>query len=78
MLGRDLIIYIMQNHLEDEVVLKGGIFIGYINEEEVAAKFEVGVDTIRAWHKLGWLKGINVDGTLYFLSNIVDPRKLAE
>ena len=41
MTGRDLIIYIMQNNLEDEVVLKDGFFVGFMDENEAAAKFGV-------------------------------------
>ena len=43
MTGRDLIIYILQNDLEGEVVLKDGIFVGLVSDEEVAARFGVGV-----------------------------------
>lgn len=75
MTGRDLIIYIMQNNLEDEVVLKDGFFVGFMNESEAAAKFGVGVETIRVWYSLRMLDGIKVGEKLYFLKNVPDPRK---
>ena len=74
MTGKDLIIYILQNNLEDEVVLKDGFFVGFMDEEEAAAKFGVGVWTVRAWYAIGVLNGIQVGEKLYFLKNISNPR----
>ena len=73
--GKDLIIYILQNNLEDEVVLKDGFFIGFMDESEAAAKFSVGVWTIRAWFAIGALDGLQVGEKLYFFKNTPDPRK---
>ena len=75
MTGRDLIIYILQNNLEDEVVLKDGFFAGFMDENEAAAKFGVGAFTIMAWYSIGALDGIQVGEKLYFLKNAQDPRK---
>ena len=75
MTGRDLIIYILQNNLEDEVVLENGFFVGFMDETEAATKFEVGVWTIRTWFSIGVLNGIQVGEKLYFLKNTPDPRK---
>ena len=75
MTGKDLIIYILQHNLEDEVVLKNGFFVGFMDECDAAAKFGVGVWTIRAWYSIGVLDGIQVGEKLYFLKNISDPRK---
>lgn len=74
MTGRELIIYILQNHLEDVDVLEQGIFIALMTDEEVAAKFDVGVSTIKLWYHLGKLKGYEIGGSLYFLKDSVDPR----
>lgn len=75
MTGRDLIIYILQNNLEDEVVLKDGFFVGFMDETEAAAKFGVGVWTIRAWYALGEIDGIASGEKLHFLKSMPDPRK---
>lgn len=75
MTGRDLIIYILQNNLEDEVVLKDGFFVGFMDDYEAAVKFGVGVWTIRTWYSIGALDGIQVGEKLYFLKNTPDPRK---
>lgn len=75
MTGRDLIMYILQNNLENEVVIKDGIFIWLMTEEEAAVKFDVGISTIRAWYVCGMLKGTKIGDHVYFLRNVSDPRK---
>lgn len=75
MTGKELIMYILQNNLEDEVVIKDGIFVWLMNEEEAAAKFNVGVATIKAWYICGMLDGTKIGEHLYSLRNINDPRK---
>jgi hypothetical protein len=74
MTGRDLIIYILQNNLEDKDVFENGVFVGFMTEEEAAAKFKVGVPTIRVWHSLGFINGISIGNNLYILRDTVDPR----
>lgn len=49
MTGRDLIIYILSNGLEDEPVCKDQKFIGFITISEAAEKMGVGVNTIYVW-----------------------------
>ena len=75
MTGRDLIMYSLENKLEDEPIVKNGAFIGFMTAEEAAAKFNVGVSTIGVYYTLGMLDGININGRLYFLRNAKDPRK---
>ena len=75
MTGKELIIYILQNDLENEVVIKDGIFVWLMDEEEAAVKFGVGVATIRAWYDWGMLSGTKIGDRLYFLRNTNDPRK---
>ena len=74
MTGKELILYILQNNLEDEVVVKDGVFIWLMNEEEAAVKFNVGVSTIKAWYVCGMLNGTKIGDHLYFLRNVRDPR----
>ena len=75
MTGRELMMYILENHLEDELVIKDGIFVGFMSEEEAAVKFHVGVATIRAWYISGAINGMKIGDRLCFLRNIRDPRK---
>ena len=74
MTGKELILYILQNNLENTVVLEDGFFVGFMNEEEAAVKFGVGIATIRAWYHCKMLKGTQIGDSLYFRKDIADPR----
>ena len=73
MTGRDLIIYILENHLEEEPIFKNGKFIGFVTVGEVAVKLHVGEETVKAWYQLGVLKGIKVGDEIFILENIEHP-----
>lgn len=75
MTGRELIFYILDNRLEDKVVLSDNSILGLMNEVEAAAKFNVGMSTIRAWYICGMIEGTKIGENIYFLRNIKDPRK---
>lgn len=75
MTGRDLILYILENRLEDEIVIKDGIFVWLMDENEAAVKFGVGVAQVRAWYITQMLDGTKIGDHLYFLRNAKDPRK---
>lgn len=75
MTGKDLIIYILENNLENEVVIKDGVFLWFMTEEEAAVKFNVGVSTIKAWYACGMLSGTKIGDRIYFMKNVRDPRK---
>lgn len=75
MTGRDLVIYIMKNNLEDEEIFKNGIFLGCMNENEAAAKFGVGVATIRVWFQHNVLKGTKIGDSIFILKDQENPRK---
>ncbi|MBO5319055.1 MAG: helix-turn-helix domain-containing protein [Ruminococcus sp.] len=65
MTGRELILYILQNHLEDEPIFENGRIIGFITEEEAALKFGVGTATIQVWVDRGILSGVTICDQLY-------------
>lgn len=69
MTGRDLIIYILENHLEDEELFKDGKLPGLMTYEEAAVKFDVGVETIKAWVKNRYLKAVTIYGNHYIPEN---------
>lgn len=69
MTGRELIVFIVQNKLEDKVMLE------LMSEAEAAAKFDVGVATIRVWYDYGYITGgLDIGGALYLLKDTPDPR----
>lgn len=73
MTGKDLILYILQNNLEDQPVFQDGKFIGFLTEEEVAAKLNVGVATIRVWVAYKWLDAVWIGGRFYIPANFTPP-----
>lgn len=70
--GRELIMLILENKLENEVLLT------LLSEEELAVRFEVGVATIKAWTSLGRIHGWKIGDSLYFLKDTPDPRRKDE
>ncbi len=63
--GRDLILYILKNNLEDEPVFKDGTFVGFIPVHEAAAKMGVGSATIFALLGQDKLDYISIGGKHY-------------
>ena len=74
MTGKELILYILQNNLEDVIVLDNGFFLGFMTEEEVAVKFDVGVGVVRAWYACKMIEGTQIGDSLYFRKDVADPR----
>lgn len=72
--GRDLIIYILANNLENEFVFKDGKFIGFITVDEAAAKMNVGDATIYAWITQGLLNCVVIGGTIYIPADFKAPQ----
>lgn len=75
MTGRELIIYILQNELEDEIVLGDGFILGFLTESEFAEKCHVGIETVRLWYRLRIIDGFDFNGALYFRKDTPDPLK---
>lgn len=69
MTGRDLILYILENKLEDEPVFEDGRLLGFLNVDQSAIKFEVGTATIKLWYALGVVGGIKIGEEIYIPAN---------
>ena len=76
MTGRDLILYILQNGLENEPVFKNGRFIGFVTPTDVAIESNVGIATVHAWIQQGRLPSTAVLEGIYIPANYVAPCKL--
>ena len=74
MTGRDLIIYILQNNLEDTPIFKDGKLLGFMNVEEAAVKYEVGVATVKLWFRLGMLPAIVIGEEIYIPADTNKPK----
>lgn len=73
MTGRELIIYILANGLEDEPVFEDGKIIGYITEEEAAVQMGVGIETIRIWISFNLIEAIQIGNTSYIRADFTPP-----
>lgn len=73
MTGRELIIYILSNNLEDEPIFEDGRFIGFMSLDEAAEQFDVGVATVIAWIALGKLDHLLIGAKMYIPSNSAKP-----
>ena len=74
MTGKELIVYILENNLENEEVFKDGKLLGFMTEAEAAIKFNVGVSTIRVWAGMEYIKSFKIGNTVYIPCNAEDPR----
>ena len=70
MTGRELIMYILENHLEDEPVFQNGTFVGYMSDVKFAEILGVGVATVRAWIMMGRIKDALMIGDAMFVPTI--------
>lgn len=73
MTGRELILYILENGLEDEPVFKDGKFIGFITAGEAAVKLNVGVPTVYVLVSQRKLDGVFINGAMYIPANFELP-----
>ena len=73
MTGRDLIIYILENGLENEPVFKNGKFIGFVTADEVALKTNVGLATVHAWIHQDRLDSVLIKDGIYIPANFKSP-----
>lgn len=72
MTGRDLIIYILKNNLENEPILKDGQFIGFITVEAAANILGIGTASVRALVARNVLKGITVNDIMYIYGESIE------
>lgn len=73
MKGRDLILYILANGLENEPVFENGRLLGFMTLDEAAVKFEVGTATVRVWVNEGMLYGIKIGEEIYIPADSEKP-----
>ena len=65
MTGRDLILYILENKLEDKPVNEVCCLKNFMTVEQAAAKYNVGVESVKVWFAMGALSGIQIGDTIY-------------
>jgi excisionase family DNA binding protein len=83
MTGRELIVYILQNNLEDEELFKDGKLLGYMTVSEAAATLKVGEATVRALIDLGAVSYVKINDLTYVSAvdisehKAIDPGKVS-
>lgn len=67
MSGRELIIYILENNLEnEEIFIDDAMKLpGLLTLEEAAVKMNSGVSTVQTLYLLGKIKGYRIGGNIY-------------
>ena len=76
MTGRELVIYILENGLENEEILdKEGKPAGMMTPEEAAEKFGVPIATLMAWLGTGKVMSFLIGDTHYIPRNAENPNK---
>lgn len=65
MTWKEMIVYVLQNNLEDKEVFENGKINGFMTIPEAATKLEVGEATIKIWLELGYLEQIKVGETIF-------------
>lgn len=67
MTGRELIIYILENGLEDEPIIKDGTIVGYKTVGKVAEEIGFGEATVIGMIALGEIEGAIMFGGRYII-----------
>lgn len=76
MTGRELVIYILENGLEEEEIIdKDGNPAGMMTPEEAAEHFDVPIATVMAWLGTGKLVSFFIGGSHYIPKNSENPNK---
>ena len=70
MTGRDLIIYILKNNLEDKPVYENGQLLGFMTVEQAAVKLGWGVETVRTWIKINYIAHIKIGDEIFIPMDI--------
>ena len=69
MTGRDLIVYILTNHLENAEIRNGKLMVSgndFMKDEQVASILGVGMSTIKVWYENDYFEGARrEEGVIY-------------
>lgn len=79
MTGKELILYILNNNLEDSEVFQNGRLLGFHSLAEYAELKNVGTETVRLWVNFGYLKAVIIYDEIYIPYNaeVKNPKQEA-
>ena len=75
MTGRELILYILQNHLEDQEIFANDKFLDFMTVKDAAVKFEVGESTVHVWVKMNLLPCIKIGEEIFIPKDAKNPKR---
>lgn len=77
MTGKDLIIYILENNLENAPVVNNGRFLMFLTIDETAVRLGVGSATVRVWVERGNLPYVKIGNEILIPHNaeVTMPRE---
>lgn len=75
MTGRDLIIYILENHLEDVEIFNDETKPFLVPLDKAAVKLGCGLAGVKALLSIGKIKGIRLNGKYYIFSTEIERAK---
>lgn len=73
MTGRDLIIYILENRLEDTTILEDGNIPGFMTIGQAAEKWNVGEATVSTWINLRRILAFTLGNKTYIPADLKSP-----
>lgn len=73
MTGRELIIFILENHLEDKPI--SDLCTLFETADQAAVRLGVGTATVNIWFKLGKIKGITIGESVYIFKNAMPEKE---
>lgn len=65
MTGRELIVFILENHLEDADIFADGRIVGLLTVGEYASIMNVGPETVKVWAMTGMVDSVQIYGRIY-------------
>ena len=69
MTGRELIMYILENNLENEEMFKDGKVAGFETFDEYAVHHNTGLATVHLWVRMGYIPHITIGKTVFIPAN---------
>lgn len=75
MTGRDLIIYILENHLEDVEIFNDGAKPFLVPLDKAAVELGFGLASAKALLRIGKIKGIKINDKYYIFSTEIERAK---
>lgn len=71
MTGREMILYILENHLEDDDIFANGCPVGFTPVNKAAVKLGVGEAILTSWIQTGQIEAVKIAGRYFVPDKIL-------